>query len=85
MKKIDKYFLFYLVLIGSIVIAGFCDSDLVKIFSMLFFLSFISLQEILAYKEREKADRTFKKDVDKQFEALKNEINKINMQFFKMR
>ena len=84
MKKIDKYFVFYLVLIGSI-IASFCDSDLVKIFSMLFFLSFISLQEVLAYKEREKADRTFKKDVNKQFEALKNEINKINIQFFKMR
>lgn len=85
MTKINKYFIFYAVLIGSIIIAGFCDSDIVKIFSMLFFLSFISLQEILTYKEREKADRTFKKDVDKQFEALKTEINKINMQFFKMR
>lgn len=84
MKKIDKYFVFYFVLISSI-IGSFFVSDITRIFSMLFFFAYICLQEIIAYKERENVDKTYKKDVQKQIESLKNEINKINIQFFKLR
>ena len=85
MTKINKNIVNYLVLIGSIIVACICDSDFVKVSSILFFLSFISLKEVLSFLERKKIEDDFKKDVEKQIEVLKGELNKINLQFFKMR
>lgn len=83
--KNKKDIINYLVLIGTIIIAFICDSDFIKIFSTFFFLSFISLKEVLSFLERKKMEDDFKKDVEKQIEVLKGELNKINLQFFKMR
>ena len=85
MNKIDKNIINYLVLIGAIIVACICDSDIVKIFSVLFFFSFIALKEVLSFLERKKIEDDFKKDIEKQIEVLKSELNKINLQFFKMR
>lgn len=85
MTRIDKNIINYLVLIGTIIIACICDSDFVKVSSIFFFLSFISLKEVLSFLERKKMEDDFKKDIEKQIEVLKGELNKINLQFFKMR
>ena len=85
MSKINKNIINYIVLITTIIVGFCCNSDLVKISSILFFLSFISLKEVLSFLERKKIEDDIKKDVEKQIEVLKGELNKINLQFFKMR
>lgn len=86
MKKIiNKNIISYIVLIGSIIGSFFFKSDIVKIFPMMFFLIYICIQEFLLYKNVERVDLAYKKDIQKQIEVLKTEINKINLKFFNMR
>ena len=83
--KNKKDIINYLVLVGAIIIAFICDTDFLKVFSILFFLSFISLQEVLSFLERKKITDDFKKDVEKQFEAIKRDMTKLNMQLTRIR
>lgn len=73
----------YLVLIGTIIIAFICDSDLVKVSSILFFFGFVSLQDLFIFLNRKRIEDDFKKDVEKQIEALKSSISDINFQLLK--
>ena len=83
--KNKKDIINYLVLVGAIIIAFIFDSDFLKVFSTFFFLSFISLKEVLSFLERKKIDDDFKKDVEKQFEVIKRDLTKFNMQLTRLR
>lgn len=83
--KNKKDIINYLVLVGAIVVAFICDTDVIKICSVLFFLSFVIVKEILYFLERRRIENDFKDDVQKQFEAIKRDLNKINLHFLNKR